>query len=94
MVDYIITPQICLSTCKKFKVITCKDAIETFHLETCIGERCKPFDNSILSLNFVISYFPEQAEKIDVSVKDNSAEYEVNTVTREKFKMSKLPKKF
>ena len=66
-VDYIITPQICLSTCKNFKVITCKDAMETFNLETCIGERCKPSDHSILSLNFAISYFPEQTELIDVS---------------------------
>ena len=45
VVDYIITPQKCLPTCKKFKVITCRDAIETFNLETCIGERCKPSDH-------------------------------------------------
>ena len=44
----------------------------------------------------MISYFPEQAELIDVglSVNDNSAEYEVNTVTKEKFKMSKFPENF
>ena len=66
----------------------------TFNLETCIGERCKPSDHSILSVNFVILCFLEQAELIDVSVNDNSAEYEVNTVTREKFKMSRFPENF
>ena len=42
----------------------------------------------------MISCFPGQAELIDVSVNDNSAEYEVNTVTREKCKMSKFPENF
>ena len=93
IVEYIITPR--LSMCKNFKVITCKDAIQTFNLETCISKWCKPSYHLILSLNFVISYFSEQTELIDVSVNDYSAECKVKTVnTRDKSKISKFTENF
>ena len=81
--------------CKNFKVITCKNAIEIFNLETCISERCKPSYHLLLSLNFVISYFAELTKLIDVSVNDYSAECKVKTVdTKDKIKISKFTENF
>ena len=56
VVDYINTPHDCFNSCDDFKVETVIDLLEQYNIFGMIGDRCKPPDHSLLSVNFASSY--------------------------------------
>ena len=99
-VDYILSPQLSLKSCKLCKVQPVKELIEEFQLQHLIGERCRPPDHSVLSLIFVISSVPEVKQQYDVSLNkmyeanDEQMQTDSNCIFQRRNKLNSFPVDF
>ena len=100
VVDYILSPQLSLKSCKLCKVQPGKESIEDFQLQHLIGERCRPPDHSILSLIFVISSVHEVKQQYDVSLSkmyeanDEQLQTDSNCIFQRRYKLNNFPVDF
>ena len=100
VVDYILSPQLSLKSCKLCKVQPVKELIGEFQLQHLIGERCRPPDHSVLSLIFVISSVPEVKQQYDVSLNkmyeanDEQMQTDSNCILQRRYKLNNFPVDF
>ena len=72
VVDYIMTPHVCLDMCKTFKVLTCNEIINRYNLQHLINTRSKASDHSMICAEFVCIYNTNVTTEETVSVNNVS----------------------